>query len=314
MKRLERILAVFDPTAEAQPALAKAARLAAAAKASLELFVSDYEPALANPRFFTSDRLRVLRDEFLARHDSVLERHAIGLRSEGLTVTTEARWAAHPHQAIGARVRESAPDLVVKDTHYHGLIRRAVLTNTDWNLIRSCPVPLLLVKPGEWRTPARIMTGVDPGHEGDPDAALDHELLLAGKVIAQQLAGELHVVHAFFPTDLIATASSMAAGVAIDGGMVTELLEQERGRVREALAALLREHAIPPAHFQFRQGSAVEVLCDFAVELPADIVVLGAIARGRLREMLLGSTAERVLDRMPCDILVVKAPGAESAM
>jgi nucleotide-binding universal stress UspA family protein len=36
--------------------------------------------------------------------------------------------------------------------------------------------------------------------------------------------------------------------------------------------------------------------------------VLGAIARGRMREMLLGSTAERVLDRIVSDILVVKAP------
>ena len=179
MQRLERILAVFDPTAATQPAVAKAARLAAASKASLEILVCDYEPALANPRFFPSDRLRVLREEFLARHDSVLERHAAGFRNQGLTVTTEARWAAHPHQGIVERVRESAPYLVVKDTHYHGVIRRAVLTNTDWNLIRSCPAPLLLAKPGEWRTPARIMTGVDPGHEADPDATLDHELLLA---------------------------------------------------------------------------------------------------------------------------------------
>jgi nucleotide-binding universal stress UspA family protein len=40
----------------------------------------------------------------------------------------------------------------------------------------------------------------------------------------------------------------------------------------------------------------------------------GVIARGRLREMLIGSTAERVLDCMPCDILVVKTPGGDSAM
>jgi len=41
--------------------------------------------------------------------------------------------------------------------------------------------------------------------------------------------------------------------------------------------------------------------------------VLGAIARGRLREMLIGSTAERVLDRMHCDILVVKPPRGDVA-
>jgi universal stress protein E len=51
------------------------------------------------------------------------------------------------------------------------------------------------------------------------------------------------------------------------------------------------------------------VLCDAAGELPADVVVLGAIARGRMREMLVGGTAERVLDRIACDVLVIKPPG-----
>jgi universal stress protein E len=314
MKRLDRILAVLDPTAHSQPALAKATRLAAASNASLELFVCDYEPALANPRLFAGDRLRVLREEFLARHKSMLERRATDLRGQGLTVTTEVRFDTPVHQGIVAHARECAPDLVVKDTHYHGPIRRTVFTNTDWNLIRSCPVPLLLAKAGEWRKPRRIMVAVDPGHEDDPRAALDHELLRAGSALAQLLAGDLNVMHAFFPAELIASATGMVAGPSIDGGTITELLEQERGRVREALAVLAREHAIAPGHVQFRQGPAVEVLCDVATELPVDIAVLGAIARGRLSEMLIGSTAERVLDRMPCDILVVKTSRGDSAM
>ena len=314
MKRLDRIVVVLDPTAESQPTLAKAARLAAASTASLELFVCDYEPALANPRFFASDRLRVLREEFLARHKAMLEQHAAPLRARGLIVTTEVRWDAAVYQGVVARVRESAPDLVVKDTHYHGLIRRTVLTNTDWSLIRSCPAPLLLVKPGEWRTPPRILAAVDPGHENDPALTLDHELLRIAGALVRSLSGELHAVHAFFPAELIASATGMAPASVIDGGTIAELVEQERGRIREALAALAREHAIAPGNLQLRQGSAVEVLCDLATELPADIVVLGAIARGRLREMLIGSTAERVLDRMPCDILVVKAPRGDTAM
>jgi universal stress protein E len=313
MRRLDRILAVLDPTAQAQPALAKAARLAAAAGSALELFISDYEPALANPRFFKSDRLQALREEFLARHRTTLERHAVALRGQGLTVGTEVRWATPVHAGIVARTLETAPDLVVKDTHYHGPIRRTVLTNTDWNLIRSCPAPLLLAKAAPWREPVRILAAVDPGHDSDLPAQLDHELLETGGSLAARLGGELHVVHAFFPAELIASTATMAAMPAVDGGTIVELLEQERGRIRAALAALLREHAIAPGRLQFRQGSAVEVLCDTATDLPADIMVLGAIARGRIREMVVGSTAERVLDRIACDILVVKPPGSAPA-
>jgi universal stress protein E len=309
MKRLERILAVLDPTMDAQPALAKAARLADGSGASLELFVCDFEPALADPRFFKSDRLRVLREEFLAGRRQMLDRHAVELRSRGLTVTTEVRWDTPVHRGIVARVRESAPDLVVKDTHYHSVIRRTLLTNTDWQLIRDCPAPLLLVKASEWRRPVRILAAIDPGHEDDEPAALDHAILEYGSALAARLDGELHVAHAFFPAELIASTSTMIAAPAIDGGTIAEFLDQERARVREMLYALAGRHGIALEHVHFKQGSAVEVLCDAAGELPADVVVLGAIACGRMREMLVGGTAERVLDRIACDVLVIKPPG-----
>jgi universal stress protein E len=37
-------------------------------------------------------------------------------------------------------------------------------------------------------------------------------------------------------------------------------------------------------------------------------MVMGAISRGRLERVFVGSTAERLLDRLPCDVLVVKPP------
>ena len=44
-----------------------------------------------------------------------------------------------------------------------------------------------------------------------------------------------------------------------------------------------------------------------AAERRADLMVMGAVSRSRLREIFIGSTAERVLDHLPCDVLVVKA-------
>ena len=34
---------------------------------------------------------------------------------------------------------------------------------------------------------------------------------------------------------------------------------------------------------------------------------MGAVSRSRLREIFIGSTAERVLDRLPCDVLVISS-------
>jgi universal stress protein E len=53
-------------------------------------------------------------------------------------------------------------------------------------------------------------------------------------------------------------------------------------------------------------GETREVLVGTVDELDADVVVIGAVSRGALKRLALGSTAERVLDFVPCDLLIVK--------
>ena len=50
------------------------------------------------------------------------------------------------------------------------------------------------------------------------------------------------------------------------------------------------------------------------VHVRAAIVVMGAVSRSGLRRAFIGNTAERVLDRLPCDVLVVKPPRFKSAV
>jgi len=55
-------------------------------------------------------------------------------------------------------------------------------------------------------------------------------------------------------------------------------------------------------------GGPVQVLPRVAADLRADIVVLGAISRRGLKRVFIGSTAEDVLEKLPCDALIVKTP------
>jgi len=44
----------------------------------------------------------------------------------------------------------------------------------------------------------------------------------------------------------------------------------------------------------------------------ARVVVMGAVSRSGLKRLFIGNTAERVLDRLPCDVLIVKPRGFRS--
>ena len=307
MQRLDRILAVIDPTVEVQVGAAKAALLARLSGASLELFACDFDPALTGQPFFDTDALRGLREDFIEDRAEYLENLADELRTGGLDVTTHVHWDNPLHEGILRRVAEFSPDLVVKDTHYHSVLRRALFSNTDWNLIRRCPVPMLLSRTAEWAARPLILAALDPGHHGDKPAALDHDILDAALLLARYLDGHVEAVHAFFPAALLAAVTGMAGMPLAPELGATEILESERARLTEAIGAIARAHALDERSMQVVQGSAAEVLPRHAAERRADLMVMGAVSRSRLREIFIGSTAERVLDHLPCDVLVVKA-------
>ena len=308
MKRLDRILAVLDPTAEAQPGLARAATLARLSGATLELFICDFDPSLSGQPFFDTDKLRGLREEFVSERLEYLEEMAEDLRAGGLAVETHVHWDNPLYRGVVRRVEESAPDLVVKDSHYHTALRRTLFTNTDWSLIRTCPAPLLLVKAGDWPASPRILAAVDPGHLGDKPAALDHDILDWSALLAAHLGGEVHAVHAFFPAALLSAATGMA-GMPLAGGITAaEIVESERKRIAGSLSSIVGSHALGGERVRLEQGSASEVLPRVAESLGAAVLVMGAVSRSRLQEIFLGSTAERVLERVGCDVLVVKPP------
>ncbi len=313
MVRLDRILAIVDPTSDVQPALDKARLLARRSGGTLELFICDFDPSLSGRPLFDTAQLKELRVEFVKERMELLEALADEIRAEGITVETHVHWDNPVYVGVLRRVQESLPDLVVKDTHHHSVIRRALLTNTDWSLIRSCPAPLLLAKPREWSACPRILAALDPEHVGDQPAALDHAILDAADLLAKSLDGELHVVHAFLSAALLAAvtgagASAMAFPTGVSAG---EVVVKERERVAAVLADVLARQPLPADRIHLEQGSAVDVLPVVARSLPADLLVMGGVSRSRLQELFVGSTAERVLDRLPCDVLVVKQAGTK---
>jgi len=303
----KRILSVIDPTTDEQPAMERAAWLAKALGARLELFICDYDQYLAGGRLFDSKGLEKARQSLLRNHRARLEKRAEPLRAQGIEVEVDARWGRPLDRGIVEKVVDAQPMLVVKDTHYHPALRRSLLSNTDWNLIRSCPAPLLLVKPRAVADVPTVLAAVDPVHEHDKPADLDRAILSFATELTQVLGGSLHVVHSFDvgPT-LAAVSGPPAATMALPIEEITATAKEEHGK---ALSALVAGFSVPPENVHLEQGVPHDVLVDQATARNADFVVMGAVSRSGLQRIFIGSTAERALDRMPCDLIIIKPPG-----
>ncbi|HSN73412.1 MAG TPA: universal stress protein [Steroidobacteraceae bacterium] len=306
MKAPKNILVVVDPTAKEQNCVAKAAALARRSDAEIELFICDYEQSLSGKPFFDTDRLRASRENFLAERRELLERLAQPLRAEGVEVAVDAAWDNPLHEGICRKAASSHADLLVKDTHYHSLLRRTLITNTDWHLIRSCPIPMLLTKAASWSDPFEVVAAVDPGHLGDKPASLDREILAWGQWLTEG-HGALHAVHMHFPSSLVAASVGVAGvPIAAAGGTADQLIQQEQEQRLKDLRELVEPFGIAPERVHLKLGTAADLLPEEAQQLGADVVVMGAVSRSRLQTVFVGSTAEKVLDRLPCDVLIIK--------
>lgn len=304
MERLRQILCVIDPTTEEQPAMQRGAWVAKKAGAKVELFICYYNEYLAGGRLFDAPSLEKARSEITEGHEKRLEALAAPLRENGLEVTTRAVWDHPLYEGIVRHAAAINADLVFKDTHHHSAVSRALLTNTDWNLIRTCASPLWLVKPRTIPDKAVLIAAIDPMNEHDKPAALDDEIVVLGKAISDAVGGELHAFHTYDPRMAIATATANAY---IPVSLPFDEMEEQMRRLHgKRFDEIVEHHGIGRNRAHLLSGLTHEELPALAGKLDAAVVVMGAVARNRLQRLFIGSTAERTLDHLPCDLLIVK--------
>ena len=304
MHEIKQIMVVIDPTTDAQPAMHRAAWLAKHTGADLELFVCYYNEYLSGDRLFDSPSLEKARQEIIAGHEKHLEKLAEPLREQGISVNTIAVWDHPLYEGIVRHAAATGADIVFKDTHHHSAVSRALLTNTDWNLIRACAVPLWLVKPNEMNDPPVFVAAIDPLNEHDKPAALDDEILNLCKTLAGKSGAEVRAFHSYDPRIAVATATANAyipVSLPFD-----EIEKQMREQHEKRFNEVIEFHEIEADKCHLVAGLTHEELPDLAESVNADVVVMGAVSRNRWKRLFIGATAERTLEHLPCDLLIVK--------
>ena len=304
MQNVSKILAVIDPTVQDQPAMRRAAWLASATGAELELLVCYYNEYLSGDRLFDSPSLEKARAEIMGIQSQHLEELAEPLREDGVRVTTAAIWDHPLHEGIVRHAMASGADIVFKDTHHHSAVARALLTNTDWNLIRTCPMPMWLVKSNEFGDAPAFIAAIDPMNEHDKPAALDDEILQLSKMLAGHVGGEVHAFHSYDPRIAVATATANAyIPVSLPFDEIEQQMHEDH---QKRFGEITSIHDLDDDKAHLVSGLTHEELPLLAEKLGAAVVVMGAVARNRWKRLFIGATAERTMEHLPCDLLIIK--------
>jgi len=217
------------------------------------------------------------------------------------------------HELLEGHAETAIIRAVLKDDHNLLMIGSTgeaarSLTATGMRLMRQCPCPVWVARPGHSRRRLRVLAAVDALPGDVPRGKLNAKVLALADAIANLCGGELHALNAWH-----AYGERLLRGHRFGGhrGEVDSYVHRTLTGHTEELAALLeRTGTVPPGkRVHLLKGDAGEIIPRFCKEQKVDILVLGTIARTGLGAALIGNTAETVVSKVECSILAVKPDG-----
>lgn len=220
------------------------------------------------------------------------------IEKEGLRAESRLQMA-EPAPALLEWASEVGADLVVAGTRGLTGFQHVILGSTADELVRSAPCPVLTVRPDGASSPRPVRTVLVPTDFSE-DAAL--AVTAAQRVLGGARSGRrivlLHAYH--LPVEF----TPLAGYIPVGPTLVSDACEQARERL-EPTAELLRErgYEVEPLALDGYPPTLIE---ETARRHKADLIAMGTHGRSGLKRLLLGSTAERVLQHTPCPVLTVR--------
>ena len=136
----------------------------------------------------------------------------------------------------------------------------------------------------------------------DGSEAASEIVRVAANLARNTPGGELHLVHVVenLPAPVTLVPAPLGLGVT-----AVEMMADGRKRI-QALAVEARSSFGGRLLTHVASGSACKQILQVAIDVQADLLVVGTHGRGGVKRVLLGSVAETVVRKASCPVLVVR--------
>jgi len=305
MRRFRKILFLNRPGLDDSHALDRAVRLAEENAAELKMI--EVHPAVTPDP--DTDYQKVSHSALLdyARNHRrlFLERLAEKYRNR-VQISVDIFFGTPFIETI-KEVQRHGHDLVVLAPERKGL-DVMIFGSTDMHLLRKCPCPVWIVKPGCNEAFQHIMAAVDMDSYDDSKGGLNRQIIELASSLARAEACHLHIAHAWSrPYSNLLGFNDI--GVSFDhmNDWTEEVKEShqswfnhliERFSLKQLFDSKLDMHLV--------QGEAEDTVSQLVKEHHIDLLVMGTVARKGIEGFLIGNTAENIISGLHCSLLAVK--------
>jgi len=314
MKRFMNILLVADGESWQGNVLERAIALAEHNQAQLTIIrIFSHPRSLSLLDKSTYNRIKnVFQDEWQEQFEKILSGSPTGINVKSKLLFGSA------FPEIIQEVLRSGYDLVMKCAEETHSFKERLFGSTEMHLLRKCPCPVWIMRANEKVKYQRILAAVDVEQE-IPDekvSGLNQQILQMASSLALSEFSEFHIVHAWtaWGENLLNAPRFHFS----DDGEVDAWVEQQRvadetkmndliQALTETLSQDTMDYIKPQVHIM--KGEPHKVIPNLAQEMKADLVVMGTVARTGIPGLIMGNTAETILNNIGCSVLAVKPPG-----
>lgn len=298
---MKHILVIADRLGEEQRIIARAVELASRVGAKLTIVGFVYEHVGSLPVHLSTRDQASLQESLIERHRAEI-RQALAAATAGQAIKAGADvfWEKRVADRATQIAAEQRCDLVMKSGHRSETL---MYTPTDWQLLRECPVPVLLVTDRRWSKSKHVLAAVDLGTRVRSKQALNYEIVERAAALSGALGCQLHIGYAVpFSTalqdlDIISVSS----------------LRREGLQRAEEFGRSLAQRGIAVDGLHVVTGKPEKALVSLAAKKRIGLVVLGCVGRKRLAGRVIGNTAEQILHLLKADVLAIKPPGSRAS-
>lgn len=316
MKQFSKILCVVDPEKTMHTAIVQAVRIAEDHQADIT-FISVLKAAKAwRTAFGDKEEYHKSVEQVVANKRTAIQRE-IQLLAPAMT----------PEIVVSSGI--AFIDIIQRVIHHqHDLVVKCVddtdrlLGSEDMHLLRKCPCPVLLLTPQQKASFRKVLATVDVNNdaseldEGRVQDQLNQQVLEYSAALSIPELSEMHIGCAWeaYAEDFLRySAFSRQPEEKVD-----ELVEHERRECLSRLELLVTkmDNLLGKAAVQYLQPRSHLVKGKAANEIPLmvdnygiDLIVMGTVGRVGIPGLLIGNTAESILEKTRCSVLAIKPEG-----
>ncbi len=293
---MSKILIIADPAGKRQVALERG--IALAQQLGAQVLVAGFVYESLGAQGITDKALKEqATKKIIAARKKELQAQVRALKTACMKVDTRVIWEKNIHQWILKQCKQRRYDAVIKTGHRSEYF---MYTSTDWQLLRECRAPVMIVAEKKWRNTRPILAAVDMTSKSRAKRQLNKQVIETAKYYAEAFDCDLHVLHAIHLSPVLTELDLI--------DVETHAL-QVKESLRKTVDKLSKEHQLDPKQFRMKQGPIEKVITSEAARIRAQLVVMGTVARSGVTAALLGNTAEKVLTHLRTDVLAIKHSG-----